>query len=211
MTYLQLVNEVLARLREPLTTSVLRNEDEVVNMVKALVNDAKRHVEMAHQWNATRNLWLLSTEVGRPSYILDETSGGCRISRVTVNGVTAHQWDMKTFLRPVGGTGSSYRFAIDGTDQDGNISLRLDPIPDSVHDVEVLGWRVLPDLSEDDDKLRLPDQPVLYYALALAARERGEVGGQTATELFGMAQQYIRDAIALDASLSPTETVWMEA
>ena len=86
--------------------------------------------------------------------------------------------------------------------------LRFDPIPDDVYGIAVLGHRNLPDLDQDTDELRLPAQPVLYYALALAARERGEVGGQTATELFGMSQQYISDAIALDSNLSPTEMTW---
>jgi hypothetical protein len=104
--------------------------------------------------------------------------------------------------------GKPYRWAWEGTDDSGNIMMRLDPAPKGVYPVTVLGWRVLPDLKRDTDILRLPDQPVLYYALALAARERGEVGGQTAQEIFAMAQQYITDAIALDATLSPTEFIW---
>ena len=84
MTYLELVNNVLTRLREPMITSVNKSEDAVVNIVKNLVNDAKRHVEMAHSWNATRNVWQFATEQGRPSYILENTSGGCRISTVMV-------------------------------------------------------------------------------------------------------------------------------
>jgi hypothetical protein len=101
-----------------------------------------------------------------------------------------------------------HRYAFDGTDNEGNLSIRLDPTPESGDIIHVLGHKVLADLKNDTDVLRLPVQPVLYYALALAARERGEVGGQTSTELFGMASQYISDAIALDANLSPTEKTW---
>ena len=70
MTYLELVNGVLSRLREPLTTSVLRREDPVVNLVKDFVNDAKRQVESANRWNATREAWIVKTELGQPSYIV---------------------------------------------------------------------------------------------------------------------------------------------
>ena len=205
MTYLELVNGVLTRLREPEVSSIIQSSDHVVNMAKALVNDAKRHVETSWSWNATRNVWLIQTEKGVPSYILDGTSGGCRISKVAIEGWHIHQWDLKTLIDGQVGTGKPYRFAFDGTDNDGNISLRLGPIPNDSYPVQVLGHRTLPDLKDDEDQLRLPDQPVLYYALALAARERGEVGGQTAQELFAMSQQYISDAIALDANLSPTE------
>lgn len=208
MTYLELVNGVLTRLREPMITSVDKSEDAVVNIVKNLINDAKRHVEMAHSWNATRNLWQFTSELGRPSYILEGTSGGCRISNVLVDGHHIHQWDLRSLIHKTNETGLMYRYAYDGTDNAGNISIRFDPVPDAGIVIDVLGHKVLPDMKADTDELRLPVQPVLYYALALAARERGEVGGQTSAELFNMAQQYISDAIALDANLSPTEMTW---
>lgn len=208
MTYLELVNNVLTRLREPMITSVRKSEDAVVNIVKNLVNDAKRHVEMTHSWNATRKLWQFTTELGKLSYILEDTKGGCRISKVMVDGHSIHQWDLQTLIHQSNKTGLAYRYAYDGTDSEGNISIRFDPIPDEGQIIHVLGHQVLPDLKEDGDEVRLPAQPVLYYALALAARERGEVGGQTAQELFSMASQYISDAIALDANLSPTEKTW---
>jgi len=208
MNYLQLVNGVLDRLREPQTVTVLTMDDPVVNVVKHFVNDAKRHVEAAHAWNATRNVWQFSTEAGTPAYVLDGTAGGARITQVARDDAPRHmdQWDLRAVISQR--SGSPWRWAWEGTDDTGNIMLRFDPIPDDVYGISVLGHRNLPDLAQDTDELRLPDQPVLYYALALAVRERGEVGGQTATELFAMAQQYISDAIALDATLSPTEFTW---
>ena len=112
---------------------------------------------------------------------------------------------MSTLIHQTNKTGLSYRYAYDGTDNEGNISLRFDPVPDAGIVIHVLGHQVLADLKSDTDELRLPDQPVLYYALLWRLGERGEVGGQTAQELFSMASQYISDAIALDANLSPTE------
>jgi hypothetical protein len=119
-----------------------------------------------------------------------------------------HQWDLKTLIHGEARFGKPFRWAFEGTDDNGNLMMRFDNIPDAVWPITVLGWRQLPDLKDDTDMLRVPDQPVLYYALALAARERGEVGGQTAAELFNMAQQYISDAISLDGNLSPTEMTW---
>ena len=208
MTYLQLVNGVLDRLREPQTVTVRTMDDPVVNVVKHFVNDAKRHVEACHGWNATRYLWQFSTEEGKPAYALEGSAGGARISQVTRDGFDRYldQWDLKAVLSQQ--TGSPWRYAWEGTDDTGNLMLRFDPIPDGAYGISVLGHRNLADLAEDTDELRLPVTPVLYYALALAARERGEVGGQTATELFNMASQYISDAIALDATLSPTEMTW---
>ena len=58
------------------------------------------------------------------------------------------------------------------------------------------------------DELLVPEQPVIYLALALASRERGEVGGQTSTDIFGMASNYLKDAIAHDAALNNLEYDW---
>ena len=209
MTYLELVNNVLSRLREPIIPSVLVSEDPVVNVVKSLVNDARRYVENAHRWNATRQVWIFPTELGVDSYVLSDTSNGCVVDKVMVNNQEIRQYDMKAMVNAMPSTGLPYRYAFDGTDNDGNISMMLAPMPEPGLSVQVLGHCSLPDLHDDTDVLRLPAQPVLYYALALAARERGEVGGQTATELMGMAQGYIRDAVAIDANLSPTETTWV--
>ena len=208
MTYLNLVNNVLMRLREPNISSVSENKDPVVNIVKMLVNDAKRYVESAHQWNATRYLWRFGTEKNKASYVLDGTKDGARITGLQIYYHHIDQWDLKAIINGGPRFGEPHRYAWEGTDDEGNIMLRLDPIPVDVYAVEVLGWRNLPDLQYDSDFIRIPSQPVLYYALALSARERGEVGGQTAQELFGMADKYISDAIALDATLSPTEFTW---
>ena len=82
MNYLELVNGVLVRLREPEISTVREHEDPVANLAKTFVNDAKRYVEAAHSWNATRYLWAFSTENGTPAYVLPETSNGCRITGV---------------------------------------------------------------------------------------------------------------------------------
>jgi hypothetical protein len=54
----------------------------------------------------------------------------------------------------------------------------------------------------------LPEQPILYYALALASRERGEVGGQSSQELFALSRQYLSEAISWDVSNSRGEYLW---
>ena len=56
------------------------------------------------------------------------------------------------------------------------------------------------DLSADSDRLTIPSNPVLQMAYAMALRERGETGGQSAIEQFGVANDALSDAIALDAN-----------
>jgi hypothetical protein len=63
-------------------------------------------------------------------------------------------------------------------------------------------------LKEDADKFVIPEDPILYYALAYAARERGEAGGASSMELFALAKQYLSDAISWDVGNSHLEYIW---
>jgi len=65
-----------------------------------------------------------------------------------------------------------------------------------------------PELSSDTDELLIPSQPVIHSAVALLARERGETGGTSAPEYFGIADKFLSDAIAMDAQKHPEETIW---
>jgi len=46
-------------------------------------------------------------------------------------------------------------------------------------------------------------------AYAMALRERGETGGQSAAEQFAIASSALSDAIAVDANRYPLETTYM--
>ena len=52
MTYLQLINNVLKRLRESEVDTA--NETEYSALIGAFVNDAKQIVEASHSWSALR-------------------------------------------------------------------------------------------------------------------------------------------------------------
>jgi hypothetical protein len=62
----------------------------------------------------------------------------------------------------------------------------------------------------DTDSLLIPSKPIIHLALALAARERGETGGTTTPEYFVVADNYLSDAIAMDANKYPEELIFRE-
>jgi hypothetical protein len=55
-------------------------------------------------------------------------------------------------------------------------------------------------LASDATVLKVPSDPVLQLAFAMALRERGETGGQSAAEQFGVAAIAMSDAIQIDAN-----------
>ena len=75
-------------------------------------------------------------------------------------------------------------------------------------DLVIHGYGMAPTLELAEDVCEIPSQPVLYYALAFASRERGEVGGQSANELFSLAKTYLADAIAWNVNNAPLEYLW---
>lgn len=65
-TYLQLVNDVLVRLREPTVSSI--SQTAYSTLVGALVNDAKREVEDAWQWSQLLDYLTFNCIIGISSY-----------------------------------------------------------------------------------------------------------------------------------------------
>jgi len=53
MTYLQIVNSVLTRLRENQVDTV--DFDEYSSLIAAFVNDAKAQIENSHSWSSLRS------------------------------------------------------------------------------------------------------------------------------------------------------------
>lgn len=215
MTYLQLVNGVLSRLREDTISTIAGESDVVAVMVASLVNDAKRMVEQAHRWGALRTTWSPSIVAGTDTYALTDAGQDSTITIVTndTNNIALSQSsvDRIRYRKLSNATqGMPTEYAIKGTDSNGDLQIQFFPTPDAAYTIYVDGYKNQADLSSDSDVLKVPSQPVLYYALALAARERGEVGGQTAAELFMMADRYLSDAIALDAANSPLDNVWYQ-
>jgi len=67
-TYLDVVNTVLRRLREPVVSSV--NDTDYSAMLGVFVNDAKREVEDAYDWNALSTTLTAVTTADVFNYVL---------------------------------------------------------------------------------------------------------------------------------------------
>ena len=68
MTYLQLVNSVLRRLREDEVTTVAQTSYS--KLIGEFVNDAKRTVEDSYDWTALRTTLTVSTTADTFNYVL---------------------------------------------------------------------------------------------------------------------------------------------
>ncbi|MBN77068.1 MAG: hypothetical protein CMO36_02530 [Verrucomicrobiaceae bacterium] len=204
MTYLDLINGVLRRLREDTVTTA--NETDYSQLVGEFVNDAKKQVELAHKWSALRTTVTLSTNVGTTNYTLT----GAKQNAVLEQGLndTTNQYltlrpkhffnDNTVLNTPADGSVTDFMF--NGVNSAGDLLIQVYPTPDAV---ETLNFDlVIPqaDLSADSTTLTIPSNPVMQMAFGMALRERGETGGQSAAEQFGVANAALNDAIAIDAN-----------
>ena len=208
MTYLQLVNKVLVRLRENEVSTV--GENSYSKLIGEYVNDAKRTVENAWDWTGLRNTLTVDTQANVFNYVLTGADNTIKILDATNDTQNCFlqynpsQWFDNSFLDfPSVPKGTTQFYSINGIN-----GVDLYPIPDAAYTLRFNVVLRTKDFTNDTDPLNVPYNPVIRLATALGARERGETGGTSAAELFALADASLADAIAMDAALHPEETIW---
>jgi len=212
MTYLELVNAVLRRLRVPEVSTVAQTEYSA--MIGDFVNDSKSSIQDAWDWSALRTTLTVTTSVGVFNYALTNSQNNIKLIDVindTSNNFMTYKtssWMNNVFLNETPTTGSPTYYSFNGVDSNGDTLVDIYPIPDAVYSLRFNSILRTQDLVNDTDQLVIPSRPVIHTAVALAARERGETGGTSTAEYFAIADNFLSDAIALDANRHPEELVF---
>lgn len=212
MTYLELVNSVLRRLRETEVSAV--SDTAYSKMIGEFVNDAKRTVEDSYNWNALYNTVTVSTVDNTSTYSV--TGAGQRFKLIDVVNDTSNwflneqtkAWFDEQFLVNTPTKGQPQNYIFQGMDSSGDTKIKLFPVPDGVYSI-VLNM-VLPQtaLTNSTDVLKVPFEPVLFLAYAKALAERGEDGGIASNEAAQMYRQSLADAIAIENGRHSDESQW---
>ena len=212
MTYINLVNNVLRRLREETTSNV---NDTIFNtMVGDFVNDAKQLVEEACDWSGLRSTISIQTVVGTNQYSLAGTGDNVKVFSVindTNNTFVTYQtkdWFNNALYLQEEISGSPSYYTFDGLDSSQDTQVLLSPKPSTVETLRFDVTKRQPELVNNTDVLLVPSKPVIHLAVALLARERGETGGTSTAEYFSIADRYLSDAIAIDAAKHPEEMIY---
>jgi hypothetical protein len=207
MTYLELINDVLIRLREPVVTS--NNQTTYSTLIGKFVNDAKRQVEDAFAWNALGTTITLSTTSGTYQYSL--TGAGQKFQVIDVLNVTsnigmknidfASMNRKQNFSTPVSGIPSEYCF--DGIDGSYDTKVTIYPRPDGVYSIPFSLTVPQATLALDATVVGVPDVLVAQNAYARALVERGEDGGTSSSEAYLLYKSMLSDYIALEGTRYP--------
>jgi len=207
MTYIELINDVLIRLRE--TTVATSGQTTYSTLIGKFVNDAKRQVEDAFSWNVLGTTVTLTTVAATYSYSL--TGAGQKFQVMDVINTTSNVGmknisfvEMNRYQNLVPTTnGIPQYYAFDGVDASGDTKVTLYPRPDGVY--SILFSLTVPQatLSSDATSVLVSDALVAQNAYAKALVERGEDGGLSSSEAYQLYRSMLSDAIALEATRYP--------
>ena len=212
MTYLEMINSVLRRLRERTVSTA--NESTYSRLIGQFINDAKNEVEEAWDWNSLKTTLTATTSSGVFSYNLTDSGQNGTIinvlndtSNVFMHYASNNDFD-NWYLNQDVVSGSPQYYNINGVDSNGDSIMDVYPKPDGVYNIRVNMVIRSADLSSDTDKPVVPNRPIEMLAYAKALEERGEDGGQSAQSAYRTAERVISDAIARDAQFTPEDLIY---
>ena len=213
MNYLELVNDVLVRLREDEVTAV--TDTPYSKLISKYVNDAKRIVEDSYEWAGLTETLTVTTANGLFNYVmtgagqrfkvLDVINSEDNIFLQYVTTSVMNNWFLNADNTQ---TGSPTHYNFNGVNANGDTQVDVFPIPDGVYNVFFNIYKPQDALSLNSDKLIVPSEPVIKYAYAMAVAERGEDGGLSAQEATVLADNSLADHVAIAQSRRPEEYLW---
>jgi len=219
MTYRELINQVLIRLREETISSNWSgniNDSSTVSdyqkVIGSLVNDTKRTAETYHDWLVLRETVNVSTVASTKNYnlssgqefkVLDVTnnSTGNSLSPVT-------QQYLNSIKYPTDPTGEPNYYGFNGADSSNNLKVDLSPIPTEAQTISFDIVKYQDDLTLAATVLKIPAQPIVLGAWARAIAERGEDGGTQSSAAAAEAMVVLNQAVMRDSGNSKYDTDW---
>ena len=212
-TYLELVNDVLIRLRESEVQTVTQNSYS--KLISKFINDGKRQVEDSYDWNVLRNTIAVNTSSATYKYTL--TGVGIRFKVIDViNDTSNFRLDLantsfmnELFLTSPSTAAPTY-YNFNGVDTNNDTQVDLFPIPDNTYNIKFNIIKPQAELSSNSDVLLVPNEPVIFYAYARALAERGEDGGLTGAEAYQLYLQSLADHISIESVRVSPDTIWTE-
>ena len=207
MDYLQLINNVLVRLRETQVSS--SNETAYSTLIGRFVNDAKRQIEDAFSWNVLGQTVTITTTPG--TYIYSLTGSGQKFQVMDALNTTANVGlqnisfvQMNRFQNLVPAiSGIPEYYAFDGVDGNGDTKVVLYARPDNVYTIPFALTVPQAPLTSDNTLVLVSDALVVQNAYARALVERGEDGGLNSSEAYNLYRGMLADQIALEGTRYP--------
>ena len=210
MTYLEIVNKVLRRLREPTVASV--SENSYSALIGELVNVSKREIEDSWNWAALRTTLTATTAPDLFNYVLRGAGTRFRVLEV-INDTDNYfmqprdgRWFESHLLLADPQKGSPIYYNFNGVTSYGDTQVDVFPIPDTVYTLRFNVVMPQDDLTTDTEVVQIPYQLLIEGVLARAIAERGEDGGNQDQEM--RYRNMLADLISIENGHRVEETTW---
>ena len=210
MTYLEVVNKVLRRLREPTVASV--SENSYSALIGELVNVSKREIEDAWNWSVLRTTLTATTAPDLFNYVL--LGAGTRFRVLEVINDTDNffmkprdgKWFETQLLLATVQKGTPAFYNFNGVTVYGDTQVDVFPVPDAVYTLRFNVVMPQDDLTLDTEVVQIPYTLLIEGVLARAIAERGEDGGNQDQEM--RYRNMLADLIAIENGQRVDETTW---
>jgi len=201
------------RLREEPVSSV--QESQYSKMIGLYVNDAKKQVEEAWEWDALNTTITITTSPSVTTYTV--TGSGTRQKGASANVITSGsqcrlaaksmRWIQDQQQLTTVQTGAPTYYAWNGSDGTDS-KAEIFPTPNGNYTVAFNMNVPQVDLSGDNDVILIPFEPVVAGAFARALVERGEDGALSSSEAYGLYRGILADRIAIEQTRSEDFDTW---
>lgn len=213
MNFLQLVNEVLIRLREQQVDSV--NLTEYSTLIGRFVNEAKREVEDAHNWSVLHKNINITATNPTVNYTLGNSNNRTRIDycynstkKWMLQNLNRIEMASMADINYTPSTNDVIYYSIDGRNSNGNIKIKVYPIPISTQTLTFKCIVPQNNLVANTDVMFVPEEPVILNAYLRAISERGEDNGRLSDMQSAQYTRSLQDHIAIDKNYNDSDTLW---
>lgn len=214
MTFLEAINEVLERLRESSVATI--NQNAYASMIGHMINDAKRQVEDAWDWDVQNTTITLTTVSGTSGYTL--TGSGTRQKGISANITTvgrqgrltpvSNKWIQDQQQLTTTTNSAPCYFAWDGNDGTDS-KIQLFSTPDSVYTIKFNLNVPQAALTASATVIQVPSDAVVMGAYARALVERGEDGALGSSEAYSLYKSIMADRISLEQARIEDYSTWV--
>jgi hypothetical protein len=213
-TALQLVNQVLRRLRQDQVSDFTENYTQ---LVLDFVNLAKHEVENAGPWRALRAAKTVATVAGTSTYTLATTNERTYVLKDAKSGI-AMAWrtdagnthpigqsslDQLQLQQGVVNPSNSEPIAFAPIPGAAGLGIQLYPKPDGVYNYTFTCIVPQADFTAVTDVLSVPTKPVVELAVWHAINERGEGLGEEGQKVLASYRSLLEAAVLSDFGAEP--------
>jgi len=211
-TKLQVVNEVLERLRE--STVATTSSTTYATLVARVLNSVKTEIEQSWKWLNLRDTYNVTTTPGVTSYALTGSGQYAQILDVW-NATTKKEMRLGTyasFNRKFFGadlqTGSPTEYLPVGIDSNFDLQFDIWPNPTTSNLLKVNVYAPQADPGTDATVIVVPSQILIEGILAYMLAERGDDNGTAAQAQQAYYRALLAGSVATEGGHDPSEQDW---